>query len=105
MSTNYCARAGLQVAAELSALIEQELSPQLGLDAARFWSEFATLLDRLVPVNKSLLERRDQLQLDIDEWHRGRRGQPFDVAAHEEHLVRSGTGCPRGRTFGSARRT
>ena len=99
MSTNYCARAGLQVAAELSALVEQELSPQLGLDAARFWSEFATLLDRLVPVNKSLLERRDQLQLDIDEWHRGRRGQPFDVAAHEEHLVRSGYRVPEGPDF------
>jgi malate synthase len=99
MSTNYCARAGLQVAAELSALIEQELSPQLGLDAARFWSEFATLLDRLVPVNKSLLERRDQLQLDIDEWHRGRRGQPFDVAAHEAHLVRSGYRVPEGPDF------
>ena len=99
MSTNYCARAGLQVAAELSALIEQELSPQLGLDAARFWSEFATLLDRLVPVNKSLLERRDQLQVDIDEWHRGRRGQPFDVAAHEAHLVRSGYRVPEGPDF------
>ena len=48
MNTNYCARARLQVAAELSALIEQELTPQLGQDAARFWVGFATLLDRLI---------------------------------------------------------
>ena len=99
MSTLYCARAGSQVSAELVQLIEQELSPQLGLDAARFWVGLATLLDRLVPVNKALLERRDQLQLDIDEWHRARRGQPFDVAAHEAHLVRSGYRVPEGPDF------
>ncbi len=52
-----------------------------------------------MPVNKVLLERRDQLQLDIDAWHRGRRGQPFDVAAHEAHLVGSGYRVPEGPDF------
>src|SRR5688572_33489846 len=99
MSTLYCARAGSQVSAELAQLIEQELSPQLELDAARFWVGLATLLDRLVPVNKALLVRRDQLQLDIDEWHRARRGQPFDVAAHEAHLVKSGYLVAEGPDF------
>jgi len=99
MNTNYCARAGLQVADELSALIERALSPQLGLDAARFWTGFASLLDRLVPVNEALLERRDRLQAGIDAWHRGRRGQPFDVAAHEAHLVSSGYRVPEGPDF------
>ena len=35
MHTNYCTRAGLQVSSELAQLIEQELPPQLRLDAAR----------------------------------------------------------------------
>jgi malate synthase len=99
MGTNYCARDGLQVSAELAQLIEQDLSPQLGLDATRFWTGLATLLDQLVPINRALLERRDQLQLDIDEWHRARRGQPFDVAAHEAHLVLSGYLVPEGPDF------
>ncbi len=99
MATDYCARGGLQVSIELARLIEPELAPQLGLDAARFWTGLATLLDQLVPVNKALLERRNQLQLDIDAWHRARRGQPFDVAAHEAHLVRSGYLVPEGPDF------
>jgi malate synthase len=99
MTTNYCARGGLQVATELAQLIEQEVGPQLGLDAARFWSGLAALLERLVPVNEALLERRDQLQRGIDEWHRARRGQPFDVVAHEAHLVGSGYLVPEGPDF------
>ena len=86
MDTNYVERGGLQVAAGLAQLIEQDLSPALGLDGSRFWSGFAALLEQLVPINQALLARRDRLQLDIDEWHRARRGQPFDVAAHEAHL-------------------
>ena len=99
MKTNYGDRAGLRVATGLAQLIEQDLAPVLKLDAARFWSGFAALLDQLVPVNQALLARRDQLQLDIDEWHRARHGQPFDVAAHEAHLVRSGYLIPEGPDF------
>ncbi|HLA70269.1 MAG TPA: malate synthase G [Steroidobacteraceae bacterium] len=99
MKTNYGDRAGLRVATGLAQLIEQDLAPVLKLDAARFWSGFAALLDQLVPVNQALLARRDRLQLDIDEWHRARRGQPFDVAAHEAHLVRSGYLIPEGPDF------
>ena len=39
------------------------------------------------PSTRHLLARRDELQLDIDDWHRARRGQPFDVAAHEAQLA------------------
>jgi len=98
-NTHYSARGGLQVSAELAQLIEQDVAPQLGLDATRFWSGFAALLDELVPVNAALLARRDELQREIDAWHRARRGQPIDVAAHEAHLYRSGYLVPEGPDF------
>ena len=99
MNTNYCERGGLRVAMALAQLIEQDLAPGLGLDAARFWIGFSALLDQLVPVNRALLERRDQLQLEIDDWHRARRGQPFDVAAHEAHLRETGYLVAEGLDF------
>ncbi len=99
MSTNYYARGGLQVSAELAQLIEQELAVRLGLDTARFWNGFAAMLDELVPLNQTLLGRRDELQREIDAWHRARRGQPFDVAAHEAHLAGSGYLVPEGADF------
>src|SRR5688572_22721952 len=99
MITHYNDRAGLKVASALVQLIEQELSPGLGLEAGRFWAGLAALLDELVPVNQALLSRRDQFQLAIDDWHRARRGQPFDVAAHESHLVGSGYLVAEGPDF------
>jgi len=99
MPTSYCTRAGLQVAEELAQLVERDVAPPLGLDAAAFWSGLAVLLDDLVPVNRALLERRDQLQQAIDDWHRARRGQRFDVAAHEAHLRQLGYLVPEGPGF------
>ncbi len=99
MNTNYVERGGLRVSSDLARLIEQELSAGLGLDTARFWVGFEALLDELVPINQGLLERRDQVQRDIDVWHRARRGQPFDVAAHEAHLVKLGYLVPEGPDF------
>jgi malate synthase len=96
--TSYLERSGLNVSTGLARLID-ELSPALGLDGGRFWNGFALLLDELVPVNQALLARRDRLQLDIDEWHRARRGQAFDVAAHEAHLAATGYLVPEGPDF------
>ena len=99
MTTDYCERAGLRVATALAQLVERDLAPRLGVDAPRFWTGFAALLDQLVPVNQALLVRRDALQREIDDWHRARRGQPFDVAAHEAHLASCGYLVPEGPAF------
>src|SRR5678816_2512131 len=97
--TDYKERGGLQVSTELARLIEQDVAPGVGLDVAHFWAGFEALLDQLVPVNEALLARRDQLQLAIDEWHGARRGQPFDVAAHEAHLASLGYLVAEGPDF------
>jgi malate synthase len=97
--TNYVQRGGLRVSSDLARLIEQDVAPGVALEAGRFWRGFEALLDRLVPVNQALLARRDRLQRDIDEWHRARRAQPFDVAAHEAHLVGCGYLVEEGPDF------
>ena len=84
--TTHQDRAGLKVAGELIALIEQDVLPGLGLDAAKFWTGAAAIFERFAPENRALLERRDALQAQIDDWHRARRGQPYDVGASEAFL-------------------
>jgi malate synthase len=84
--TTYEDRAGLKVATELTALIEQAVLPDLGLDATAFWSGTADLLARLAPENRALLATRDDLQARIDAWHAGRKGRPYDPAATEAFL-------------------
>jgi malate synthase len=80
--TDYVTRAGLQVYPGLADLLETQVLPVLGRDGAAFWQGFAALLADFAPRNRALLERRDTLQWQIDDWHRERRGTPHDPAAY-----------------------
>ena len=79
-------RAGLEVAPELVALIEEEVLPGLDLPVAAFWTGVADIFARFAPENRRLLAVRDDLQGLIDSWHKARRGQPHDPAATEAFL-------------------
>ena len=78
--------AGLQVARPLYDFVNTEAIPGTGIAAGVFWQGFAALLDDLAPRNKALLDKRDALQRQIDEWHLGNRGRPMDLDAYLEFL-------------------
>jgi malate synthase len=84
--SEYQDKAGLQVDGALAAFVEGEVLAPLGIAAEAFWRNFAGLLDRFVPVNRALLAKRDDLQRQIDDWHRKRRGQPHDAGAYRRFL-------------------
>ena len=69
MST-YVNRAGLQVDGRLAAFIEGEAMAGLGVNADSFWSGFAELVAVYMPGNRELLDIRDRMQQQIDDWHR-----------------------------------
>ena len=77
--------AGLEIARELHEFVALA-AEGTGVDPAGFWTGFAGLIADLAPQNAALLARRDELQRQIDHWHRDRRGKPFDPAEYEEFL-------------------
>ncbi|MFU8778179.1 MAG: malate synthase G [Roseovarius sp.] len=95
--TTYVDRHGLSVAAPLARLIEDEVL--LGLSADQFWSGYAALLRDLAPKNAALLAKRRELQVQIDGWHRARRGQQFDGAAYRDFLTEIGYLVPEPEAF------
>ena len=92
-------RAGLQVDAILARFVEDEALPGSGLDAGRFWSGLAGLLNDFAPKNRALLAKREALQAKIDAWHIARRGQPHDHAAYKAFLAEIGYLLPEGPAF------
>ncbi len=84
--SDYQDKAGLKVDRQLAAFVEDEVLAPLGKEAGAFWSGFARLLDRFVPINRTLLAKRDDLQRQVDDWHRGRRGQRHDADAYRQFL-------------------
>ncbi|WP_324262994.1 malate synthase G [Altererythrobacter sp. H2] len=97
--TQYTTRAGLQVFPGLAALLEQQVLPALGQDAAAFWQGFAALLERFAPENRALLARREALQQQIDAWHIERRGKPVDPGEYRQFLESIGYLVPEPGEF------
>src|ERR1700677_3888203 len=89
----------LKVAKVLHDFIVQEAIPGTGVEPASFWQGLDRIVHDFAPRNRVLLARRDELQAQIDDWYRARRGQPFDVAAHKAFLVEIGYLVPEGAGF------
>ena len=92
-------RHGLRVAKELDDFITAEALPGTGIGAETFWSGFSALVRDLTPTNRALLAKRDELQAQIDAWHRERRGQRHDLAAYKAFLAEIGYLVPEGGPF------
>jgi malate synthase len=92
-------KSGLQVDAALAAFVDSEVLAPLGTDPAAFWAGFAALLDRFVPQNRALLAKRDDLQAQIDAWHRARAGQSFDQGEYQAFLTAIGYLVPEPAPF------
>ena len=86
--TAYLTRADLAVAPEIAEFAESTLAT-FGLDVDAFWQGAAAIVRDLTPRNIELLAKRDELQQQIDDFHRANPGQP-DPAAYREFLTSIG---------------
>ena len=80
----------LRVAKVLHDFITNEALPGTGLDADSFWAGVDKVVTDLTPQNQDLLARRDDLQAQIDKWHRQRVIEPLDVEAYKQFLTEIG---------------
>ncbi|MCC5977509.1 MAG: malate synthase G [Salinarimonas sp.] len=92
-------RNGLAVDTTLDAFIENEALPGTGVTPDAFWTGLSALIHDFAPRNRTLLEKRAALQKQIDDWHRERRGKPFDLAAYKAFLAEIGYLVPEGPDF------
>ncbi|MEH6473213.1 MAG: malate synthase G [Halopseudomonas sp.] len=93
---------GLQIATTLYDLIADKVTPGTGIEPAAFWAAFEQILNDLAPKNRALLAKRDQLQAQIDQWHRDHRDQndgASDFAAYKAFLQQIGYLVPEGPDF------
>jgi malate synthase len=68
--SNAIETSGLQVDPVLADFVAGELLAGLELEPERFWSIVADLQERFAGRVEQLLQRRDELQEQIDAWHR-----------------------------------
>src|ERR1700761_5758344 len=80
----------LRVARVLYDFVNNEALPGTDIDPDTFWSGVDKVVADLTPQNEDLLDRRDELQAQIDKWHRQRVIEPVDPDAYREFLAEIG---------------
>ena len=82
-------KSGLSIDSSLYELVETEILPGTDIGSDQFWGGLAEIVASMGEENRSLLDRRDQMQLQIDEWHRNNAGSP-DQSAYRAFLEEIG---------------
>ncbi|WP_313674739.1 malate synthase G [Mycolicibacterium sp.] len=77
----------LRVAKPLYDFITNEALPGTGVDPTSFWAGVDKVITDLTPRNDELLARRDDLQAQIDRWHRQRIVGGFEPADYKQFLT------------------
>jgi malate synthase len=80
----------LRVAQALYDFVNTEALPGTDIDPDSFWAGVDKVVTDLQPQNQDLLARRDQLQAQIDRWHRQHVIEPLDPEAYREFLTEIG---------------
>jgi malate synthase len=97
--TERVATGNLRVAKVLYDFINNEALPGTDIDPDSFWAGVDKVVTDLGPRNQDLLARRDELQAQIDKWHRHRVIEPLDLEAYQQFLVDIGYLLPEPEDF------
>ena len=76
MATQRIHKGTLAIDKILFDFIENEALPLAKLDSDTYWRNFEQVVQDLTPKNKALLAKRDELQAQIDDWHRNNAYEP-----------------------------
>ena len=90
------ASGGLHIAQRLYALVAEQIAPGTGVAVEHFWAALGKIVQDLGPKNQQLLQRRDDLQAQIDAYHQKRRGEPLDPKGYRAFLEAIGYVLPSG---------
>lgn len=88
--TDRVSAGNLRVARVLYDFVNNEALPGTDIDPDTFWAGVDKVVTDLTPQNQALLNTRDELQAQIDKWHRHRVLDPLDADAYREFLTEIG---------------
>ena len=89
----------LDIAGSFHEFVEKRLLPGTQVEAGDFWRALGEIVSDYRPANQSLLDERDQLQEQIDAWHKSRAGERHDLEAYKQMLSEIGYLAPETGDF------
>ena len=76
----------LKISSDLYEFINKEVMPGTDIEPNIFWPKFEKAVETLTPINRSLLNVREDIQKKIDNWHLSKKDKPFDKVEYSNFL-------------------
>ncbi len=90
MSKKYLNIKNLKVSEKLYNFVNKELLKDTEISPEKFWTGFDKVIHELAPKNKSLIETRQNLQKEIDNWHIKNKGNEINKNEYKKFLIEIG---------------
>ena len=78
---------GLKISTKLFDFINNEAIPGTGIKSDNFWNSFGEAVHELAPINKNLIQKREDVQKKIDEWHKKNKGKELNKKEYTDFLT------------------
>ena len=88
--TEYVKHGSLQVSKKLDDLINEKVCNGINIEPNSFWNDLEKIINDFTPKNNELLQKREDLQSKIDQWHIDNKNSDFDKAAYKSFLEEIG---------------
>ena len=83
---SYTEKNGLKISTKLLNFINNEVLPGTDIKSEEFWDKFEKIVSELSPLNKNLIDKRESIQKEIDEWHKKNKGKEFNKKEYSKFL-------------------
>ena len=93
---------GLKIEENLFNFINNEVLDNLNFEKESFWKNFSNFITDYAPINNSLLKKRLDLKVKIDEWHKKNKAKEINLAEYKQFLMEIGYLVPEGENFSIA---
>ena len=89
----------LTISNHLRNFLENEVLDGLDISKEHFWSSFEKIVNEFSPRNRALLQKREDIQSQIDSWHIDHKDEEFNPEKYKTFLLDIGYIAPRSPNF------
>ena len=83
---SFIEKKGLKISSILFDFVNKEIIPGTDIQTDKFWDGFEKTVHELAPINKRLIEKRETIQKQIDNWHKKNKGEELNKKEYTEFL-------------------
>ena len=68
--------------------VNNEIIPGTNIKSEGFWTSFEKVVHELAPINKKLIQKREDIQKKIDEWHKKNKGIELNKKDFKDAIIK-----------------